>query len=353
MTFNNSVLIALFSASFSAYATEPPPPYQSEVEVPDINTILSSATDGWPTAKDKWDNKYQSIITGNQYINGQTLTRTWFPEQFLYVENNSYSLNNTIDSFQTTFRSGSVAIGNIVKGGITNPSDPSKVYRGFMSMMEDSIAYNTIVEDNGSLSLGNDAKAYNTTVNTGGRMVVGTRGYVQAILIDGGYLEQSVTSTSNTKDVIVVNGGQHIIYGGTATNSHIGSGSYQMSSGTTIDTVLYDGAVQQIYSGKGADRNTIVNHGALQFITYGSAEDTRVYGTQIITGVDGEWENGEWTSDDSFRIDDQTAKNATIYAGGVQRIQTGEAIDTRVYGQQIVSGKKGGWSGGQWVEQDA
>ena len=46
MTFNNSVLIALFSASFSAYATEPPPPYQSEVEVPDINTILSSATDG-------------------------------------------------------------------------------------------------------------------------------------------------------------------------------------------------------------------------------------------------------------------------------------------------------------------
>ncbi|MEM8026703.1 autotransporter outer membrane beta-barrel domain-containing protein [Morganella morganii] len=355
MTFNNSVLIALFSASFSAYATEPPPPYQSEVEVPDINTILSSATDGWPTAKDKWDNKYQSIITGNQYINGQTLTRTWFPEQFLYVENNSYSLNNTIDSFQTTFRSGSVAIGNIVKGGITNPSDPSKVYRGFMSMMEDSVAYNTIVEDNGSLSLGNDAKAYNTTVNAGGRMVVGTRGYAQAILIDGGYLEQSVTSTSNTKDVIVVNGGQHIIYGGTATNSHIGSGSYQMSSGNTIDTVLYDGAVQQIYAGKDGvtDRNTIVNHGALQFVTHGNTEDTRVYGTQIITGVDGEWENGEWTSDGSFRIDDQTAKNATIYAGGVQRIQTGEAIDTRVYGQQIVSGKKGGWTGGQWVEQDA
>ena len=173
-------------------------------------------------------------------------------------------------------------------------------------------------------------------------MVVGTRGYAQAILIDGGYLEQSVTSTSNTKDVIVVNGGQHIIYGGTATNSHIGSGSYQMSSGTTIDTVLYDGAVQQIYAGKDGvtDRNTIVNHGALQFVTHGNTEDTRVYGTQIITGVDGEWENGEWTSDDSFRIDDQTAKNATIYAGGVQRIQTGEAIDTQVYGQQIVSGKK-------------
>lgn len=232
MTFNNSVLIALFSVSFSAYATntpEPPPPFQSEAETPDINAILSSATDGWPIAKDKWDNKYQSIITGNQYINGQTLTRTWFPEQILYVENNSYSLNNTIDSFQTTFRSGSVAIGNIVKGGIANPSDPSKIYRGFMSMMDDSVAYNTIVENNGSISLNNDAKAYNTTVNTGGKMVVGTRGYAQAILIDGGYLEQSVTSTSNTKDVIVVNGGQHIIYGGTATNSHIGGGSYQMS----------------------------------------------------------------------------------------------------------------------------
>ena len=51
-------------------------------------------------------------------------------------------------------------------------------------------------------------------------------------LIDGGYLEQSVTSTSNTKDVIVVNGGQHIIYGGTATNSHIRQRQYQMSSGT-------------------------------------------------------------------------------------------------------------------------
>ncbi|GKX58319.1 autotransporter outer membrane beta-barrel domain-containing protein [Leminorella grimontii] len=359
MTLNKLVLAlpALFSASFAAYAAEapvPPPPFLSEIETPDVNAILSTATDGWPIAKGKWESKYQSIITGNQYINGETLTRTWFPEQILYVENNSYSLNNVVDSFQLTFRSGSVAIGNVVKGGIVNPSDATKIYSGFLSMMEDSVAYNTVVENLGSLSLGNDAKAYNTTVNAGGRMVVGTRGYAQAILVDGGHLEQSVTSTSNTKDVLVINGGEHIIYGGTATNSHIGSGSYQMTSGLAIDTVLYDGAVQQVYSGKGtaADSNTTVHAGALQFITFGSSDDAKVYGTQIITGVDGTWANGQWTSDSTVRVDGQTANNATIYEGGVQRIQTGEAVGTQVYGLQIVSGKKGGWTGGQWVEQD-
>lgn len=283
------------------------------------------------------------------------LPELWFPEQFLYVENNSYSLNNKVDSLQLTFRSGSVAIGNEVKGGIVSPTDPNKIYSGFLSMMEDSIAYDTVVGNLGSISLGNDAKAYNTVVNTGGRMVVGTRGYAQANLIDGGYLEQSVTSTSNTKDTLVINGGKHVIYGGTATNTHIGSGSHQMTSGLAIDTVLYDGAIQQVYSGAGkdwtADKNTTVLSGATQLVTRGVSEGAQVYGIQVISGVDGSWENGVWTSDANMRVDGQTVKGATVYAGGVQRLQTGEAIGTQVYGLQIVSGEKGGWANGEWTGQ--
>lgn len=87
MKLNKLVLAlpALFSASFAAYGSDapvPPKPFPSEVATPDINNILSTATDGWPTAKGKWDAKYQSIITGNQYINGETFTRAWFLNSF-------------------------------------------------------------------------------------------------------------------------------------------------------------------------------------------------------------------------------------------------------------------------------
>lgn len=361
MKFNRLVLAlpALFSASFAAYSSEvprPPTSFPAEIATPSVSDILNTATDGWPIAKGKWEKQYQSIITGNQYINGETFTRTYFPEQILYVEQNSYSLNNTIDSFQVTVRTGSVAIGNTVKGGIVNPTDATIVYRGFLALMDDSVAYDTVVENLGSISLNNDAKAYNTIVNSGGKMVVGARGYAQANLIDGGYLEQSVRSTSEIKDTIIVNGGEHWLYGGTATNTHVGSGSFQMTSGLALDTVLYDGAVQQVYSGSGkdgiSDRNTTIYAGARQLVTSGISEDAKVYGSQVISGVDGTWANGDWTSNSNVRITGQTAKNATIYAGGEQRIQTGEAIGTQVYGLQIVSGKKGGWTGGQWVEQD-
>lgn len=362
MKFNRLVLAlpALFSASFAAYSSEvpvPPTSFPAEITTPKVGDILNTATDGWPIAKGKWETKYQSIITGNQYINGETFTRTYFPEQILYVEQNSYSLHNTIDSLQVTVRTGSVAIGNVVKGGIVNPTDSTKIYRGFLALMDDSVAYDTVVENLGSISLNNDAKAYNTTVNTGGRMVVGTRGYAQANLIDGGYLEQSVVSTSKIQDTVIINGGEHWLYGGTAINTHVGSGSFQMTSGLALDTVLYNGAVQQVYSGTGeegiSDRNTTVYSGARQLVTSGISEDAKVYGSQVISGVDGTWANGDWTSDDYVRIVGQTAKNATVYAGGEQRIQTGEAIGTQVYGLQIVSGKKGGWVGGQWVEQDS
>ena len=63
MTFNNSVLIVHCFPFFQRLCHGTTTTLSVRVGVPDINTILSSATDGWPTAKDKWDNKYQSIIT--------------------------------------------------------------------------------------------------------------------------------------------------------------------------------------------------------------------------------------------------------------------------------------------------
>ncbi|MDO7161076.1 hypothetical protein Q5N85_19305, partial [Acinetobacter baumannii] len=86
--------------------------------------------------------------------------------------------------------------------------------------------------------------------------------YAQANLIDGGLQVLSVTSTAVVEDTIVQNGGQQIIYAGTAKNSHIGAGSYQLTSGLALNTFLYNGAFQQVYAGQGgdnvADRDTTV-----------------------------------------------------------------------------------------------
>lgn len=367
MKLNKLVLAlpALLAVSLPTYSAEiPSEPFKSKVDTPDVNAIMNNGitTDGWTIASDKWAQKYNSIITGNQYIHDKTMARTWFTGtaglQTLDVSNNSYSLNNVVDSIQLTFNDTSVAIGNVVKGGIVNPSDSTKIYRGFLSMTADSIAYDTIVEDQGSLTLNNRTKGYNTIVNSGGIFNVGASAYAQANYIDGGYMELKVFSTAVAEDTIVINGGQQIVYGGTAINSHIGSGSYQLASGLAQDTKLYDGAVQVVYAGSGgdfvSDRNTTVYSGARQIIQVGVSENAQVYGTQLITSIDTSWTGSDIETDAGYsqRGSGRTVKDATIYAGGVQHIQAGTAEDTKVYGLQLVNGRKGGWTNGQWNEVD-
>ncbi|SFC76497.1 outer membrane autotransporter barrel domain-containing protein [Pragia fontium DSM 5563 = ATCC 49100] len=383
MKLNKLVLAlpALFAVSLPVYSAEvPPESFPSDVVTPDVAAILGNSdnSDGWPAILGQWENGANSVTTDNQYINEQQLKRTWFPiNQKIDVNNNSYSLNNTINSLHMELNSGSIAIGNVVKGDVVDPNESTKVYKGYLVLNPDTTAYDTVVENNGTFIIKEHAHAYNTLVKVGGRQIIrgdaianNSGGYAQGNIIDGG--SQELLGIVQVKDTVVINGGQQIIEGGTAINSHIGSGSFQFTgypyplnvhSGLAIDTKLYDGAFQHVFAASSdlaisyapvADRNTTVYSGARQLIQRGISEEAQVYGFQLVSGVGGEWVNGDWESDASFNASStqQTSLNATIHAGGQQLIQTGIAEGTQVYGLQVVSGKQGGWIGGQWVTVD-
>ncbi|HED3140149.1 autotransporter outer membrane beta-barrel domain-containing protein [Citrobacter farmeri] len=342
----------------------PYPPVQTTTMPGDL-TSNPDYTNHWDWVKETWEKGYSTFsIKDKKYIANQeiTLLNPAFSKQVVTLLNESYSYNNTLNSVQLNIgdgiydAAGSEAVNTTIKGEYTNSK--GNIETGVLQLNNGGKAFHTLVENNGALTLNGDSEAYDTVVKTGGRQTVGGRGYAQANLIDGGTQVLSVTSTALVEDTIVQNGGQQIIYSGTAKNSHIGAGSYQLASGLALDTFLYNGAFQQVYSGKGAeyvaDRDTTVYAGARQTITSGISENAQVYGTQVITGVDGQWSGGDWISDSNstVRVNGQQAKDATIHAGGLQRIQTGNADGTQVYGTQLVNGQKGGWSGGSWVEQE-
>ncbi|HBB6760055.1 TPA: autotransporter outer membrane beta-barrel domain-containing protein [Citrobacter amalonaticus] len=341
----------------------PYPPVQTTT-MPDDLLSNSDYTNHWDWVKETWEKGYSTFsIKDKKYIANQeiTLINPAFSKQVVTLLNESYSYNNTLNSVQLNIgdgiydAAGSEAVNTTVKGEYTNSK--GNIETGVLQLNGDGKAFHTLVENNGALTMNGDSQAYDTVVKAGGRQTVGGRAYAQANLIDGGIQVLSVTSTALAEDTIVQNGGQQIIYNGTAKNSHIGANSYQLASGLALDTYLYNGAFQQVFSGKGeefvADRNTTVYAGARQTITSGISENAQVYGTQVITGVDGQWSDGDWVSDSNsnVRVNGQQAKDATIHAGGLQRIQTGNADGTQVYGTQLVNGQKGGWVGGNWVEQ--
>ncbi|POT57209.1 autotransporter outer membrane beta-barrel domain-containing protein [Citrobacter amalonaticus] len=343
---------------------KPYPPVQVTT-MPDDLLSNPDYTDRWAWVEQTWGRGFPSFsIQDEKYIANQeiVLLDPNFSKQVVTLLNRSYSYNNTLNSVQLNIgdgifnAEGSQAVNTTVKGEYTNSK--GNIETGVLQLNTGGKAFHTLVENHGALTLNGNSEAYDTVVKTGGRQTVGGSAYAQANLIDGGTQILTVTSSALVEDTIVQNGGQQIIYNGTAKNSHIGAGSYQLASGLAVDTFLYSGAFQQVYAGEGedqvADRDTTVYGGARQTITSGISENAQVYGTQVITGVDGEWRDGDWTSDSDskVRINGQQAKNATIHAGGLQRIQTGNADGTQVYGTQLISGQKGGWSGGQWVEQD-
>lgn len=344
-----------------------PTPYLPVQTTTMPDNLLSNPdyTNHWDWVKETWGKGYPSFsIKDKKYIANQeiVLLNPAFSKQVVTLLNESYSYNNTLNSVQLNIgdglynAAGSEAVNTTVKGEYTN--NKGNIETGVLQLNSGGKAFHTRVENNGALTLNGSSEAYDTVVKTGGRQTVGGSAYAQANLIDGGTQELSVTSNARVEDTIVQNGGQQIIYNGTAKNSHIGAGSYQLASGLALDTFLYSGAFQQVFSGKGeefvADRDTTVYAGARQTITSGISENAQVYGTQVITGVDGQWSDGDWLSDSNskVRVKGQQAKNATIHAGGVQRIQTGNADGTQVYGTQLINGQKGGWSGGNWIEQD-
>ncbi|MBN6598439.1 autotransporter outer membrane beta-barrel domain-containing protein [Citrobacter sedlakii] len=366
--FYHSVFPALCLTAYPLTAAEmlPSPflPTQSTAMPGDLLNNPAYANH-WAWVEQKWGEKYPALtIKDKKYIANQeiVLINPDFYKQNVVLLNESYSYNNTLNSVQLSIgdglyeAAGSEAVNTTVKGEYLNGR--GNIETGVLQLNNGGKAYHTIVENYGALTLNGRSEAYDTVVKTGGRQTVGGSAYAQANLIDGGLQVLSVTSTAVVEDTIVQNGGQQIIYAGTAKNSHIGAGSYQLTSGLALNTFLYNGAFQQVYAGQGgdnvADRDTTVYAGARQTVTTGVSENARVYGTQVITGVGGEWLDGDWASDSDskVRINGQQAKDATIYAGGLQRIQTGNADGTQVYGTQLVNGQKGGWSGGQWVEQD-
>ncbi|WP_228350814.1 MULTISPECIES: hypothetical protein [Limnobaculum] len=345
-------LPALFSLSTTVHAAVfPQDPFEPNKKSPAISDILNNAdySDDGERISNVWNSVYRATIDDHKYIYNREIIRTRLDAmgQILTISNNSYSLNTTINSAQFTMQSNSVAVGTLVKGTV---SDGSKILGGYLQLSSTAKAFDTLVESNGSISVNNGAEAYNTTVMAGGLQVIDSGGYAQANLIDGGKQQLSVMSTAVVEDTLVKNGGEQIIYGGTATNSHIGSGSYQLASGVAIDTKVYDGGFQLVYAGSGdekiSDQNGTIYAGGRQLVQAGISDGAQVYGWQLITAVDGEWINGDWIMDGTSVSRQQKSTNATIHEGGRQQVQTGISDGAKVYGLQVVSGSKGGWISG-------
>ncbi len=346
-----------------------PAPFEAKRQstVPDDLLTNTSYRDGWNYIQEKWAAGYYSSLTlkDRQYLLDREIIRlTSTPDiytQRVTLLDHSYSQGNILNSVQLDIGDGlndashSEANDTVVRG--TYVKGDGSIQKGSLMVHTGGRVFNTTVETNGALTLNGSSEAYNTLVQSGGTQIVGSNAYAQANVIDGGTQQLQVMSNAVAEDTIVMNGGQQIVYGGTARNSHIGADSYQLASGLVLDTVLYDGAFQQVYAGSGetgiADRDTSVLAGARQQITYGISENAQVYGLQLISGVDGNWRDGDWQSDTNskIRVNGQTSRNATIHNGGEQRIQTGNADGARVYGLQTISGQKGGWIDGQWQDQ--
>ncbi|NDJ56697.1 autotransporter outer membrane beta-barrel domain-containing protein [Enterobacteriaceae bacterium 4M9] len=366
--FYRTLLPALYLSAYPLSAAEIMPAPYSPLKTANIpENLLTNAdfTNHWEWVEQKWLAGYPSLtIEKQKYLANLeiTLLNPAFSKQVVTLLDNSYSLNNTLNSVQLSIGSSlydagnSEAVNTVVKGEYLNSK--GNIETGVLQVYTGGTAHHTTVEENGALTLNGSGEAYDTLVKTGGIQTLGSKSYAQANVIDGGTQQLNVGSTAVAEDTLVYNKGQQIIYGGTAKNSHIGADSYQLASGLAMNTYLYNGAFQQVYAGKGegyvADTDTTIYAGARQTVTYGVSENAQVYGTQVITGVDGSWSDGDWTSDSTskVRVNGQQSTGATVYAGGLQRIQTGNADGAQIYGTQLVSGQKGGWVSGLWVDQD-
>jgi outer membrane autotransporter protein len=344
-------LSAFFSLSISAYAAEKPPTEVVPKETaPDVAAIIAGPgyEDHFSVISGHWNSGYSTTTVNgadNKYLAGHDISRviSGLATQMVRLQNGAYSLNNNLNSTQLNIESGSTAVNTYVIGGIDG-------LKGVLSVQgADSKAYNTVIGNDGSINVYSGAQAYNTTVNQGGIMVVGSSGYAQANIIDGGTQRLSVSSTAIAEDTIVINGGQQLIDGGTAINSHIGAGSYQLAGGLSQETKVYSGGFQLVYSNRGgdivADQNSTIYLGGTQRIQSGISENAAIYGEQIVSRKNGDWVNGSWVEGSGYWGSTPVSRNATIYAGGVQRLEEyGSAVGAVIDGGKQLVNERG------WIE---
>lgn len=355
----------LFSVDALCAADTFPDSFSAEKETSLPGNFLTSGSynDGWGDISSAWGGNNSSVyLSNNKYVVGKELefnSGANFYNQSITLFNNSYSYNNTINSIQMNIGDGLIdaqgaeAVQTFVKGEISDSDGTPKI--GVLKVSSNGKAFDTTVGKNGSVSLESNAEAYTTKVLEGGRQIIGGSSYAQNNIIDGGLQQVTVFSNAVVKDTLVMNYGQQVIYGGEAHNSHIGENSYQMVGGHAFDTFLYNGAFQTVHAGSGkegiADSNTTVYRGAIQHIAQGISENAQIHGLQVISGVAVDWNHSQYDSSRYFS-DGQKATNATIYADGFQRIQTGSSDNAQVYGTQLISSQKGGWVDNTWVDQE-
>ncbi|QIQ21638.1 autotransporter outer membrane beta-barrel domain-containing protein [Zophobihabitans entericus] len=321
-------LPVLFTMSLPVFAETVPDSFPPKEATPDIKLILDNPeySSGFDQIITSWQSKNLIALDGKKFLSGETLTRTITSElatQQIWMRDGASSFNTTLDSVQMDIYGTGIAVGTIVKGAASDK------HIGVLVLQEGTKGYDTIIEDRGSLSLRKNAEAYNTLVKTGGTQVLGDYAYAQATIVDGGEQRLMVTSdNAYAEDTIVINGGIQYIWGGTAKNSHIsGAGSYQLASGKSIETKVYDGAYQLVYAGSDdndiADQDSTIYAGGTQRVQAGIADNTKVYGLQIVSSQQGYWResNKQWEGQNSILNRGQKATNATIYAGGEQRVE--------------------------------
>lgn len=322
----NALVLALpvlCTFSFSTLAATLPDRFEAKEKTPDMQAILDNPdyVDGLQGVKDRWLTNNIAALRTSQYISGEEINRTFTNEsttQEFWVENNAFSIDNTINSVQMMLKDGGTAVGTIVKG------DLSVARAGHLALESGSKAYDTTVENHASINTRLGAESYNTYVKKGGLQVVGD--YAQANFIDGGEQNIMMNSTGEVEDTIIINGGEQYLWGGTAKNTHIsGTGSYQLASGLAINSYIYEGAYQLVYAGsddnKIASQDATIYAGGTQRVQAGVADGTKVYGLQIVSSEEGNWRNHQWEAGNTILNRGQKATNSIIYAGGEQRVE--------------------------------
>lgn len=335
--------VFVMMSTMSSQAATMPEGFPAKEATPDVQHIINGTEyeDAWDHLQNSWTNTPGKNISvaDKKFVHDKILTAS-HRGQVITFKGDSHIIGSVIDGVQVSVHDSfappepNLAIGNTVKG--------QKDQKGFLVLNYGAKAYDTVVEAHGSLSLRYDTEAYNTLVKKDGAQVLGARSYAQGNVIDGGI--QDIKPDAIAEDNLIINGGQQLIYfdKGVAKNTHIGEGSYQLTSGLAEDTFIYDGGYQLVYKASGdmiGAKDTTIYNGGTQRIQYGEAHGTQVHGQQVVSSQYGDWEDGQWVAEDgTYSGAYPAAYDSTIHQGGTQTIEYyGGAYDTVVDGgtQQV------------------
>ncbi len=325
-----------------------PDAFTPEKITPNPDSIINDSAykDASSFFNDQWQDSGNVDLSGNYYLNNFTIQRPNSGPGQLMLRNNSHLFNSTILTAQIT-------IGDPFQSGSTDSATNIRVSNtGFLIINSGAIAYDVTVERGGNFSLRSNSQSYNTLISSGGRQTLGGNSYAQATTIIGGLQELNGSSSAAVKDTRIMDGGQQIIYEGSALNTHIIDGGYQHVSGRANYTYIYNGGYQDTYDdnqGIAADQ-TKIYLGGTQRVRSGQVTNTEISGLQIISNRGGLWDpiEREWSevTDPNdyyyYHGESPTAINSTIQNSGIQLVEkNGLAEETFINGgRQII--KNGG-----------